>query len=206
MGKGNPWKLAHEKVKFILSSIKTVKDLPVNWEREMKAEIIRQLIANISQTKDSIKAIERKLEKDLLQTGQRLTSLKSISTVTVSVLLGETLNPDRFSTRDKFARYNGTAPQEISSGGKIKHQARKGCNHRLKKTLRQISITATAREPLTKAYYRRCLSRGLSKSQALRRVDRKISDIVYKMMKTRQPYDIKLAVKNIIERRKKIIV
>ncbi|MCD6318096.1 IS110 family transposase [Candidatus Aerophobetes bacterium] len=154
LGKGNPWRLAHEKAKFILSSIKTVKDLPLNWERKIKAEIIRQLIANISQAKDSIKAIERKLEKDLLQTGQRLTSLKSISTVTASVLLGETLNPNRFSTRNKFARYNGTAPQEISSGGKIKHQARKGYNHRFKKTLRQISITATVREPLPKAYYR----------------------------------------------------
>ena len=204
LGKGNPWKLAHEKVKFILSSIKTVKDLPLNWEREIKAEIIRQLIANISQAKDSIKAIERKLEKDLLpQTGQRLTSLKSISTVTASVLLGETLNPDRFNTRDKFARYNGTAPQEMSSGGKIKHRARKGCNHRLKKTLRQISITAILREPLTKEYYQRCLSRGLSKSQALKRVDRKISDIVYKMMRTKQPYDRELAVRNIIERRQR---
>jgi len=70
LSKGNPWKLAHEKAKFILSSIKTVKDLPVNWEREIKAEIIRQLIANISQAKDSIKTIERKLEKDLLHMGQ----------------------------------------------------------------------------------------------------------------------------------------
>ena len=124
---------------------------------------------------------------------EQLPSLKSISTVIASVLLGETLNPDRFNTRDKFARYNGTAPQEISSGGKIKHRARKGCNHRLKKTLRQISITAILREPLTKEYYQRCLSRGLSKSQALKRVDRKISDIAYKMMRTKQPYDRELA-------------
>ena len=204
MGGGNPKQLAYKKAKFILSSIKIIKDLPLNSEREMKAEIIRQLVANISQTKDSIKAIERRLERDLLpKTGQSLTTLKSISTVTASVLLGETLNPDRFSTRDKFARYNGSAPKETSSGGRIKHRARKGCNHRLKKTLRQISVTAIVREPITKAYYQKCLSRGLSKSQALKRVDRKISDIVYKMMKTRQSYDIKIAIRNIIEKRQR---
>ena len=97
-------------------------------------------MTNISQVKASIRVIGRKLEKDLLpETHQNLTSLKSIDTVIVSVLLGDTLNPDRFDTHDKFARYNGSAPKERSSGGKVRHRARKGCNHRLKKTLRQIS-------------------------------------------------------------------
>jgi len=204
LGKGNPWKLAYKKAKFILSSIKAIKDLPLTLERETKQEIIKELITIVSQLKDSIEAIEKKLEKDLLpQTGQSLTTLKSISTVTASVLLGETLNPDRFSTRDKFARYNGTAPKEISSGGKIKHRTRKGCNRRLKRTIRHISVTAIVREPLTKNYYQGCFSRGLSKSQALKRVDRKISDIVYKMMRTKQPYDRELAIRNIIERRQR---
>lgn len=201
LGRGNPRKVSIEKAKLTLSSIKGIKDLPLTLEREMKREIIKELVANISQVKASIKAIGRKLNKDLLpETHQSLTSLKSIDTVTASVLLGETLNPDRFSTRDKFARYNGSAPQERSSGGKAKHRARKGCNRRLKRTLRQISVTAIVREPLSRAYYRRCLSRGLSKSQALKRVDRKISDIVWKMMKTKEPYDRELAIKNIIKR------
>jgi len=201
LGRGNPREIAQEKAKLILSSIKGIKDLPLNLERQMKREIVKELVANISQLKASIKAIGRKLNKDLLpETHQSLTSLKSIDTVTASVLLGETLNPDRFSTRDKFARYNGSAPQERSSGGKAKHRARKGCNRRLKRTLRQISVTAIVREPLTRVYYQRCLSRGLSKSQALKRVDRKISDIVYKMMKTKEPYDRELAIRNIMKR------
>jgi len=159
LGRGDPTEVAQEKAKLILSSIKGIQDLPLTLEREMKKEIIRELAANISQTKASIKAIERKLDKDLLPgTHQSLTSFKSIDTVTASVLLGETLNPDRFSTRDKFARYNGSAPQEASSGGRAKHRARKGCNRRLKRTLRHISVTAIVQEPLTRAYYQRCLS------------------------------------------------
>ena len=94
-------------------------------------------------------------------------------------------------------------PQERSSGGRAKHRARKGCNRRLKRTLRQISVTTIIREPLTRVYYQRCLSRGLSKAQALRRVDRKISDIVYKMMKTKEPYDRELAIRNIMKRSQK---
>ena len=204
LGRGDPRKLACEKAKVILSSIKIVKDLPLTLEREMKKEIIKQLSTNISQLKASIKAIEIKLDKELLpRTGQSLTSLRSIDIVSASVLLGETLNPDRFCTRDKFAKYNGSAPQERSSGGKTRHRSRKGCNRRLKRTLRQISVTAIVREPLTRAYYQRCLSRGLSKSQALKRVDRKISDIVYKMMKTKEPYDRELAIRNIIKRSQK---
>ena len=159
LGRGDPRKLACEKAKVVLSSIKTIKDLPLTLERKMKAEIIKELLANISQAKTSIKAIEKKLDKDLLpRTGQSLTSLKSIDIVSASVLLGETLNPDRFSTRDKFARYNSSAPQERSSGEKTRHRARKGCNRRLKRTLRQISVAAIVREPLTRAYYQRCLS------------------------------------------------
>lgn len=44
LGRGDPRKLASEKAKLILSSVKTIKDLPLNLERKMREEIIRERV------------------------------------------------------------------------------------------------------------------------------------------------------------------
>lgn len=204
---GNPKKAirpkpyALKKAELILKTIESVKERPITPEKELKAEIIRQLALNLKQLKTSIKAIEKNLAKLITQTGQRLETFKGINTVTASVILGEILNPDRFNSPSEFALYNGTAPRLDSTGGRIKHVANKRCNRRLKKTFRQISLTASRYNPLSKSYYRGCIRRGLSKEEALKRLSRRISDITFVMLKTKTAYDRDKALLNMMRRR-----
>lgn len=44
-------------------------------------------------------------------------------------------------------------------------------------------------DPLARAFYDRCRARGLSKLQSLKRVARRMSDIVYAVLRRNQPYD-----------------
>lgn len=60
LGRGNPKEIAIEKAKLILSSIKGIKDVSLTLEREMKKEIIKEPVANISEPKASIKANRKK--------------------------------------------------------------------------------------------------------------------------------------------------
>lgn len=204
---GNPKKAirpkpyALKKAKLILGAIESVKDRQITPEKEMKAEIIRQLALNLKQLKLSIKAIDKKLAKLITQTGQKIESFKGIGTVIASVVLGEILNPDRFNTASEFAIYNGTAPRLDSTGGKIKHVANKRCNRRLKKTFYQIALTASRCDPISKSFYQACIKRGLSKKEALKRLARRISEIIFVMLKTKSTYDKDKAILNMMRRR-----
>ncbi len=112
---GNPKKAkkprgySRQNAKSILKAVKPIKDQPITAEREIEAEIIRQLALGLKGIKKSILAIDKKLKELVSQTGQPVTSFKGIDTATASVILGELHNPDRFRTRHEFATFNGTA-------------------------------------------------------------------------------------------------
>jgi len=204
---GNPKKgikpklYAFKKAELILETIKSVKDRQITPEKQMKAEIIRQLALGLKQLKVSIKSIDKKLVKLMSQTDQKIESFKGIKTTAASVILGEILNPNRFLTRHEFALYNGTAPRLDSTGGRIKHVANKRCNRRLKRTFYQIALTASRWDPLSKNFYQACIRRGLSKESALKRLARRISDIIFAMLKTKSAYDRNKAIQNMMRRK-----
>lgn len=109
--------------------------------------------------------------------------------ILAATLIGEVGDIRRFPSRHAFAKYNGTAPASHSSGGRERHTARRSCNHRLKRALWLAAFAAVRHEPLAAAYYRRCLQRGLTKIEAIKRVARRMSDILYAMLKHQAAYD-----------------
>lgn len=196
-----PREYSRQKAESILEAVKPIKNRPITPEKEIEAEIIRQLALGLKGIKKSILAIDKKLKKLISQTGQAITSFKGIDTATASVILGEFQNPDRFQTRHEFATFNGTAPRLDSTGGKVKHVSNKRCNRRLKRTFYQIALTASRCDPISKAFYQGCISRGLSKEEALKRLARRISDIVFAMIKTQSPYSKEKALENMRRRK-----
>jgi transposase len=204
LGRGKNLEVAQTKARLIMDSTRFIKEQPITLEKMLKAEIIRQLALNLTQNIESIQKVERMLKSQLLpKTGQKLQSLKGIKTAIASVILGETLNPDRFRTKDQFALYNGTAPKEKSSGGKVQHIANKGCNRRLKRAFYQIALTASQHDPLSYAYYQSLIARGLPKREALKRLARRLSDIVFAMLKRKRAYDSTIAQTSIRQRDKR---
>jgi transposase len=204
LGKGKNLKVAQAKARLILDSVRFIKEQPLTPEKTLKAEIIRQLALNLRQNIQSIQKVEKMLKTQLLpKTGQKLESFKGIKTAIASVILGETLNPNRFQTKDQFALYNGTAPKEKSSGGRSKHVANKGCNRRLKRAFYQIALTASQHDLLSCAYYQSLIARGLPKREALKRLARRLSDIVFAMLKSKRAYDPKIAQSSIRQRDKR---
>jgi transposase len=186
-GKGSQaWKLAET----ILVQTQPLIAEPPPPGAEIHAEVIRGLCAQILAAKELVRKLKGRLEKDLLpQTGLKLDTLTGIDTRAAAIIIGETISADRFPANDAFARYNGTAPAKHSTGGKTKHRARHDCNHRLKRIFYLIALSQSGHDPMGKAYYDACIARGLSKPQALKRLGRRISDIVYAMMRDKTEYN-----------------
>ena len=86
----------------------------------------------------------------------------------------------RFTGRDHFAAYNGTAPIEVSSGQrKIYRLSRRG-NRRLNHAIHMAAVTQIRnRHSAGRAYYDRKLAEGKTGKEALRSLKRQISDAIF---------------------------
>ena len=86
----------------------------------------------------------------------------------------------RFPSRNHFAAYNGTAPDEVSSGArKIYRLSLKG-NRRLNHGIHMAAITQIRHKHSDgHAYYQRKIAEGKTCKEALRCLKRRISDAIY---------------------------
>ncbi len=184
------WQRLRERADQILQATAGVRTLPRTRAIELKAELIRQLCSELLESDARAKRLEQVVTHDLLpEVDQTLTTIPGIGGVLAATILGEIGDIRRFPGRNAFAKYNGTAPAKNSSGGRQRHSARRACNHRLKRAFWLAAYAAVRHDDLAEAYYQRCLARGLSKIESMKRVARRMSDIVYAMLVRGERYD-----------------
>ena len=90
-----------------------------------------------------------------------LTELFGVGPIVAATVIGDVDDIARFPTRDHFAAYNGTAPIEVSSGGrKIYRLSRRG-NRRLNHAIHMAAVTQIRyRHSPGRAYYDKKLAEG----------------------------------------------
>ena len=95
-----------------------------------------------------------------------MTELFGFGPVGTAIALGYTRDVSRFPNRDRFAAYNGTAPIEVSSGGRPLHRLSRRGNRQLNHAIHMAAITQI-RHPHSPghAYYDRKLAEGKTKKK-----------------------------------------
>jgi hypothetical protein len=109
-----------------------------------------------------------------------LTGIFGVGPVIAAAILGQAGDASRFGNRDRFAAYNGTAPIEVSCGGRKIHRLSLRGNRRLNHAIHMAAITQIryAHSP-GRAYFDRKLAEGKTGKEALRCLKRQISDAIY---------------------------
>ncbi len=160
---------------------------------QAQAAIIADLAQRLLQLKQSIKAIEAQLQEILPATGQHLETARGVNTVLAAVVVGETGDTARFhQDKDRFASYNGSAPATWGTGRHSRQVQNHWCNRRLKSALELLALNAYRQDPLSAEYYQACLDRGLTPREARKRLMRRLSDILFAMMRDKAPYDLEV--------------
>ena len=181
---------AQEKADLILQLLDDAPHHNLALLTEAQGMIIADLARRLLQLKRSIEALEALVEEALHATGQKLESFHGISTVLAGVLVGETRDTARFNhDKDRFASYNGTAPATQGTGRHVRHVENRWCNRRLKSAFDQVALSARRCEPLSTKYFQACLDRGLTPGQAHKCLMRRLSDVVFAMMRDKTAYD-----------------
>ena len=81
-----------------------------------------------------------------------------------------------------FASYSGTAPLEASSGEVVRHRLSLAGNRRLNYALHLVAVCQARSDTRGAAYYRKRITEGKSRKEALRCLKRCVSDAVFRSL------------------------
>jgi transposase len=149
----------------------------------------------ISEKEKELKRIEKRLQDLDKQLGillegheKNLTTVPGIGIILAARIVAHADGLERFATIDKFLQYAGIAPLEKASGKKKKTVQNNKGNRLLNSTMFMVALNQINHNPKAKEYYQKKLSEGKTKKHALRCVMKRITMIVYGMIKSGEAY------------------
>lgn len=168
------------------------------WKKARPASddfLLRTMKRKVKRLEDlfhEIKELEKEMGALLKEGGYTIQTASGCGNVIASAIIGEIGDIVRFCSPGALAKYAGCAPRECSSGKTRRHRKTRSGNRHLncafhRMALSQISINGNEK---AKAYFKRKISEGKSKSQALVCLRRQMVNIVWVMLKRKTIYQI----------------
>jgi transposase len=132
---------------------------------------------------DQLRASKQRLEHAVGESGTTVTELFGVGPYVAAIVIGHTGDVTRFANRNQFAAYTGTAPIEVSSGGRVVHRLSRRGNRQLNHAIHIAAITQIrfAHSP-GRAFYDRKIAEGKTAREAVRALKRRISDAIYRQL------------------------
>jgi transposase len=107
-----------------------------------------ELVADVQRLDEQLKASHRRIRTAIAASETTVTELFGVGPIIACYLIGFTGDIGRFANRDAYAAYNGTAPVERSSGGRVVHRVSQRGNRRLNHALHLAAICQIRPAPL----------------------------------------------------------
>jgi transposase len=154
---------------------------PATPVEAVRYELAVELLADIRRLDEQLKASHKRIRDAVRASGTSLTDLFGVGPIIAGMLIGYSGEITRFATRDNYAAYNGTAPVEFSSGGRVVHRVAERGNRTLNHALHLAAI-CQLRQPHSdgRVYFDRRVAEGKTKKEAIRSLKRHISNAVYR--------------------------
>lgn len=152
---------------------------PVDIERKAMAN---ELLVDVHRFDNQISAIKARIATAVTTADTTVTDVYGVGPVVAAIVLGHTGDIARFPTAGHYARYNGTAPIEASSGPRTRHRLNPRGNRQLNHALHMAAVTQVRNDTPGRAYYERKQAEGKTRKEALRALKRRISNAVYRQL------------------------
>lgn len=175
---GVPDEIYAEKAALLLADVEP--DTAVEVARVQLGE---ELLDDLRRVDRQISESKKRLEQVVAASGTTVRNVFGVGPVVTATVVGITGDVSRFPTRDRFAAFNGTAPREVSSGGrKVWRLSRRG-NRTMNHAIHMAAVTQIRwRHSPGRAYYDRKIAEGKTPKEALRALKRRISDVLWAAM------------------------
>ena len=161
------------------------KDTDAILEQRMKRAVRRLL-----DLKEEIQEIEDELETMMKENKQTLSTASGCGTVIAAEIIGEGGDISRFHSPGALSKYSGCAPREHSSGKTIRWRKTRSGNRRLNRSFHRMALSQISRSgnDAARTYFKRKISEGKTKAQALVCLRRQLVNVIWMMMKHKTEY------------------
>jgi transposase len=174
-------RLSAQKAARMLRGLRTLD--AVGNQRRLTA---RTHLGDISRLDGDIKTNRTLISKAVVASKTTVTDVYGVGPIVAALLIGYTGDVGRFASAGHYAAYNGTAPIEVSSGGKKRHRLSMRGNRVLNHAIHMAAVTQVRHDTPGRVYYNRKQAEGKTKKEALRALKRRISTVVYQRLLTDQ--------------------
>jgi transposase len=145
-----------------------------------RCELAAEFLTGIRRLDAQLRDTSKKLAAAVKASGTSLTGIFGVGPVIAGTVIGDVRQVFRFPGRDHFAACNGTAPVEVSSGGQKACRLSLRGNRRLNHAIHMAAVTQIRhKHSQGRACYGKKLAKGKTHKEALRSLQRRISDAVY---------------------------
>jgi transposase len=150
---------------------------------QVRFDLAAELLGDLRRLDEQLKESHKRIREAVRASGTSLTELYGVGPIIAGTLIGFTGDVTRFANRDHYAAYNGTAPIEFSSGGRVVHRLSRRGNRTLNHALHMAAVSQL-RQPHSegRVYFERKVAEGKTKREALRSLKRQVSNAAYRQL------------------------
>jgi transposase len=146
--------------------------------------IAGELVADIAALDVTLASSKKRITAAVAASGTSLCDIYGVGPIGAAQIIGYVGDVDRFETKAQFASYNGTAPIEVSSGGRTRHRLNLRGNRKLNHAIHIAAVTQFRNQSEGRVFYDRKIAEGRTHKEAIRALKRRISDRVYNHLVT----------------------
>ena len=167
----------------LLSADRAAKELrrlrPADAVGIARRQAGHELLAEVRDADRQLRELHTRIVAAVRAADTTVTNVYGVGPVVAAYLIGYTGDVTRFATKARYARYNGSAPLEASSGASNRHRLNPKGNRQLNHALHLAAVTQISHDTAGRDYYQRKLTETQSSKEAKRALKRRISDAVY---------------------------
>jgi hypothetical protein len=139
-------------------------------------------LADLVRIDAKLKALKAELKAAVPAAGSQLMDIHGVGPAGAARILADVGDIARFCDPNHFASWTGTAPIDASSGEQIRHRLSRAGNRRLNHVLYIAGFVQLRHDTDGRAYYRPKLAAGTTPMEAMRCLNRRLSDVVHRQL------------------------
>lgn len=173
-----PKRLRADQAAAILARINTTTEIARH-----RKHVAREHLAEVRRFDAALAELEHRTRAAVTAAGSSVTDVYGVGPIMAAYLIGYSGDISRFPSAAHYARYNGSAPIDASSGTHIRHRLNPAGNRQLNHALYVAALGQISHNTAGRDYYLRKQTEGHSRKEAMRALKRRISDAVYRQLR-----------------------
>jgi len=151
---------------------------------------MKRAVRRLIDLREEIQEIEEELDMLMNENNHTIATASGCGVVIAAELIGEIGDVSRFHSPGALAKYAGCSPREHSSGKTTRWRKTRSGNQRLNRAFHRMALSQISRSgnDAARTYFKRKISEGKTKEQALVCLRRQLVNVIWMMLKHKTEY------------------